>query len=155
MPQRACPQCGSLLQSEQRETAGESVAVDVCPSGDGLFLDEGEVEQLTRGRELHPLLLDELSEDVGAPRQECPNCNEIMGSEALQLEDEGLELDVCTVCHGVWITQDELSMLESMVSERPPMGEEEMEGIWDEELPALERRQRIGELLGTLSPRER
>lgn len=151
---RLCPQCGEGLSSKRRETSGATVTVDVCPSGDGLFLDEGQTEQLTRGRELHPLLLDELSEDVGAPREECPNCNEIMGSESIELEEENLELDVCTVCHGIWIRQDELSALESMVSERPSLNEAEMEGIWDEELPALERRQRMGELLGTLSERE-
>lgn len=150
---RVCPQCGEALSSEERETSGATVTVDVCPAGDGLFLDEGQTEQLTLGRELHPLLLDELSEDVGAPRQECPNCNEIMGSEAIELHEEAIELDVCTVCHGVWLTRDELSTLESMMADRPPMGEEEMEGIWDEALPPLERRQRIGELLGTLSSR--
>lgn len=151
MPQRACPQCGQLLADEQRSVGDGTVVVDVCPAGDGVFLDESEVEQLTRGRELHPLLLDELSEDVGAPRQECPHCNEIMGSEALELQEENIELDVCTVCHGVWLSRDQLSTLESMVADRPPMDEEEMAGIWDEQLPDLERRQRIGELLGSVS----
>lgn len=153
MAQRSCPQCGDRLSAEERDVGDTTVSVDVCRAGDGLFIDESETEQLTRGRELYPLLLDELADDVGAPRQECPHCNEIMVSESLELEDEGIELDVCTVCHGVWIAQDQLSAMESMAAEREPMEEEEMEGIWDEELPALQRRQRIGELIGTLTGR--
>lgn len=150
MPERACPQCGEPLVPDQRQTAQSSVTVDACPVEDGVFLDEGEIEQLTLGRELHSLLVDELSEDVGAPRDECPSCNEIMVSERLELEEEDIELDVCTVCHGVWIRQDELSTLQAMAAQRPPMGGEEMDAIWDEGVPDLQRRETLGALIGTI-----
>jgi Zn-finger nucleic acid-binding protein len=119
-----------------------------------VFLDEGETQQLALGLELHPLLLDELAEDVGAPRQECPHCNEILVSEHLDLADEDIELDVCTVCHGIWIREDELSTMQAMVAAGPPLGEAEIDEIWDEQLPPLRRRERIAELLGTLGRRE-
>lgn len=151
---RACPQCGEELSSERRETAGATVTVDVCPGGDGVFLDEGETEQLTLGLELHPLLLDELAEDVGAPREECPDCNEIMVSEHLELAAEDIELDVCTVCHGIWLREDELSAMESMQAGGPRMGEAEIDEIWDDELPELRRRERIVELLGSIGQQE-
>lgn len=151
MPERVCPQCGDPLSSERRSVSDGTVEVDVCEAGDGLFMEEGEIEQLTRGRELFGLLVDELSEDVGAPREECPLCNEIMVSEALELQREAIEVEVCTVCHGLWISKDQLSTLQSIAADRPPMEETEMAGIWDERLPALERRQRIGELLGSVS----
>lgn len=154
MTERSCPQCGELLVAEQRETAESTVTVDVCPSGDGVFLDESETQQLTLGVELYPLLLDELADDVGAPREECPHCNEIMVSESLELAAEDVELDVCTVCHGIWVTQDELSTMESMRAGGPPLGEAEIDEIWDEGLPALRRRERIVELLGTVGEQE-
>lgn len=152
MPERACPQCGEPLASQQRETAQSTVVVDACPVGDGVFIDEGETQQLTLGVELYPLLLDELTEDVGAPREECPNCKEIMVSESIRLADEDIELDVCTVCHGIWMRQDELSTMVSMAAERETIDENEMDEIWDEALPDLQRRERIVELLGSLEP---
>lgn len=154
MPERTCPLCGELLVAEERQTAESTVQVDACPAGDGVFLDEGETQQLTLGVELHPLLLDELAEDVGAPREECPHCNEIMVSEHLELAAEDVELDVCTVCHGLWLREDELSAMESMQAGGPPIGEAAIDEIWDEELPPLRRRERIAELLGTIGQGE-
>lgn len=151
MAERSCPHCGEPLASQRRQTADSVVTVDVCTNGDGVFVDAGEVEQLTLGRELYPLLLEELGTDVGAPRGECPQCNEIMGTEVLELEEEDVEVDVCTVCHGLWFEQGELSALWEIASSRPALREDEVAGIWDDELPDLDRRERLGQLLGTLS----
>jgi Zn-finger nucleic acid-binding protein len=154
MPVRVCPLCGEPLVTEQRETAESSVSVDACPVGDGVFVDESETQQLALGLDLYPLLLEDLTEDVGAPRQECPSCNEIMGSESIELVDEDVELDVCTVCHGLWIREDELSTMQAMAAQGAPLGEAEIDEIWDEQLPALRRRERVAELLGTLGEQE-
>lgn len=151
MSERPCPQCGELLASQRRQTADSVVTVDVCTSGDGVFVGEGEIEQLTVGRELYPLLLEDLGTDAGAPRLECPQCNEIMGTEVLELEAEDVEVDVCTVCHGIWLSQGELTALRDIASSQPELREDEVASIWDEEMPDLDRRERLGRLLGTLS----
>lgn len=154
MAQRWCPQCGETLKREQRETGGATVAADVCPSGDGVFLDEGEIDQLTRGRELASLLRDELGRDEGAPRLECPNCKEIMATEVLELEDEDAEIDVCTVCSGIWLSREELSGLQGVEGADRSFNEDEMAEIWDDGLPPLQRRERLGSLLATVSTDE-
>ena len=41
-----CPRCGAALEIQQMK----DVAVDACPKGDGIWLDRGELEQIT-GRE--------------------------------------------------------------------------------------------------------
>jgi Transcription factor zinc-finger len=42
--QANCPRCGAALEIQQLK----GVAVDACPNGDGLWLDKGELEQITR-----------------------------------------------------------------------------------------------------------
>src|SRR5258705_6671516 len=41
--QATCPRCGSPLEV----THLKGVAVDACPNGDGIWLDKGELEQIT------------------------------------------------------------------------------------------------------------
>lgn len=151
MADRWCPQCGEPLEQEQRETAGASVRADVCPNEDGVFLDAGEIDQLTRGRQLSELLREDLGADAGSLRSECPSCREIMATEVLELEDEDAEIDVCTVCGGIWIGYGEISGLQGVEGGDRALDEDEMAEIWDEKLPPLRRRRRLGDLLATLS----
>jgi Zn-finger nucleic acid-binding protein len=41
-----CPKCGVLMRERERG----DVIMDVCPSGDGIWLDGGELERLTNER---------------------------------------------------------------------------------------------------------
>src|SRR2546421_10592268 len=41
----ACPRCGQILQ-EQLYTRGSELLVDVCPGCEGVYLDQGELEQV-------------------------------------------------------------------------------------------------------------
>ncbi len=42
--QATCPRCGAALEVTQLK----GVAVDACPKGDGIWLDKGEVEVITK-----------------------------------------------------------------------------------------------------------
>ena len=41
-----CPKCGAMMRERERG----DVIMDVCPSGDGIWLDGGELERLTNER---------------------------------------------------------------------------------------------------------
>lgn len=42
-----CPKDQTAMRERERETAGEVVVMDVCPSCGGIWLDKGELEKLT------------------------------------------------------------------------------------------------------------
>lgn len=43
-----CPRCGTAMRERERDLGGGMVVVmDVCPSCGGVWLDKGELEQLT------------------------------------------------------------------------------------------------------------
>lgn len=43
-----CPKCQTALRERERETSsGDVVVMDVCPSCGGIWLDKGELEQLS------------------------------------------------------------------------------------------------------------
>ena len=44
-----CPRCQTVMREREREVgAGEMVVMDVCPNCGGIWLDKGELENLTR-----------------------------------------------------------------------------------------------------------
>jgi Zn-finger nucleic acid-binding protein len=44
----SCPRCGAAMRERERDLGGGMVVVmDVCPSCGGVWLDKGELEQLT------------------------------------------------------------------------------------------------------------
>jgi hypothetical protein len=42
--QAICPRCGTALEVQELK----GVAVDICPKGHGLWLDQGELEEITK-----------------------------------------------------------------------------------------------------------
>lgn len=129
--QYPCPTCLGVLMAKLRlGRSDEPLIIDHCRRCGGIWLQAGEVQQLRR------LPADTLGEFVtrGAPSAaplchachvplprdaaacegcgaantlDCPQCEAAMSTE----EHEGVRLDVCRSCRGVWFDHHELSAI--------------------------------------------
>lgn len=126
-----CPVCvGVMMDKKHVEKRTGSVTVDYCSRCGGLWFDRGEVAHISQRAEdvIHPLLIDAAArvrppcQECGTPLDrnaercevcrrrnvlDCPVCDETMERR----EREGLVLDVCRRCHGVWFDNAELSAI--------------------------------------------
>lgn len=100
-----CPVC--FVKMEQEQVRG--VTVDVCPNCTGTWLDRGELRRVLGDRKL----ADYLTKAIGTrseSRMVCPRCGGLMDHK----HAEGLVVDVCVECHGVWLDPGELEGLETL-----------------------------------------
>lgn len=152
MLDRECPRCWEPLEEEEREVFGPNVTVDVCPSCDGEFLDEGEIKRLTGDRDLHTLLTDHLGVDADSDLV-CPGCGDVMDAELLELEDETVEVDVCLGCRGIWLDDGELAKLEEATADFGELDDAKRAEIFDAETGGRRRKGLLGRLLSRLRRR--
>ena len=103
---RDCPKCFSALRHEIIRKGIWKVEIDRCGSCSGLFLDKGELMTLTGNRPLHHLTTKHLGIDSDSELL-CPSCGSLMDDE----HAEGVEIDVCLQCNGVWLDKNELDSL--------------------------------------------
>ena len=126
-----CPVCVGLLMEKRRfDGSAGSLTIDYCTRCGGMWFDRGEVGVLARREpgSVHELIvdpalrvhppcqecrspLDRAAEKCGVCGRrnvlDCPVCDEAMERRA----HEGLVLDVCKRCHGVWFDNAELSTI--------------------------------------------
>lgn len=123
-----CPVCLGVKLSKVRLVAKPALTLDRCERCGGIWFDEGEVERLARlrvegaRRQIQPstaafsmschrcqALMDRNAETCSACGWknvlECPVCSRTMERR----EVEGLHLDFCGKCRGVWFDQIELA----------------------------------------------
>lgn len=106
-PTLSCPACsGALLSKEYSK-----VEVDECPGCHGLWLDQGELEQLARLKRLPQRLLKIKHLPMQHLRPEgtrpCPRCSQILVGTMVK----GVRVDICSDCRGLWLDQGELNEL--------------------------------------------
>lgn len=95
-----CPDCKkSMVILEYKE-----VELDFCPTCRGVWLDEGELEQILHDRDAAMNLVDWTGGRKGERR--CPRCMEKM--HVIKLPNGGPEIDVCPAACGIWFDQGEL-----------------------------------------------
>jgi Zn-finger nucleic acid-binding protein len=82
----------------------DGIEVDFCPDCRGVWLDEGELEQLLHGREAALRLIDWKSGAKG--KRHCPRCTAAM--RIVHLPNSGPEIDVCPEACGIWFDRGEL-----------------------------------------------
>jgi len=108
----SCPRCYDPFHTK----VVEGVSVDLCDRCGGLWLDRGEAECLLRSQPLPDFLTNPSArqQSVEFRRQgqrECPRC-----SVALQLAAvEGVQLDGCAQCGGVFLDRGELAELHGKI----------------------------------------
>jgi|TARA_B110000438_G_scaffold43793_1_gene43733 Zn-finger nucleic acid-binding protein len=106
---RDCPRCFSELKPEKLSKGLWKVEIDKCESCSGIYLDKGELMTLTGNRPLHHLTTKHLGIDSGSELL-CPSCGSIMDDE----HPDGVEIDVCLQCNGVWLDKKELDLLKKI-----------------------------------------
>ncbi|NQU10515.1 zf-TFIIB domain-containing protein [bacterium] len=117
-----CPTCDqALMIVHLRE-----VEVDVCPQCHGLWLDEGELEQLLETPSTPAGtgdLLDQLDARPGplpADRHLCPRCDRPLQEVAIPgRSGTNLTLDTCGRQHGWWFDANELTTLLGLNPDHP------------------------------------
>jgi len=104
---KKCPQCN--LKLEQALLAG--VEVDYCPSCYGLWFDEDELQLAKdeKDRDLRWLDIDLWKDpakfQVSRGRKLCPE--DRMPLYEVRYADSDVKVDVCNVCHGIWLDRGE------------------------------------------------
>ena len=81
--------------------------IDRCPEGDGFWLQGRELSKLQILMEWHRgLIKPKPQEPQVEPSSErnCPRCRQKM----LKKEYEGVSIDICEKCGGIWMDKDEL-----------------------------------------------
>ena len=99
--QRTCPRDRSPLAARKLE----GVTVDECPTCGGAFFDANELGRATGDKELARYL----SQVHGAATSPmvCPACGHLMDLDKV----DGVEIDHCTSCLGVWLDAGEMDRL--------------------------------------------
>ena len=101
-----CPDCQEpLIIVEYRE-----VEIDVCPHCSGCWLDGEEMGFLLHGEFLYLEEIDAIRGRLGTRR--CPLCGKRMRVGPFAESD--VEVDVCTMGHGLWLDRGELKALLSL-----------------------------------------
>jgi Zn-finger nucleic acid-binding protein len=81
----------------------EFVTLDRCPTCHGLWFDAHEIRRVTHDKEL-----EQMAERVRAFAEPspfaCPRC----GGSCVASHIQEVEVDTCTLCHGVWLDAGEL-----------------------------------------------
>ena len=99
-----CPKC----RSEMEHHCIENVVLDHCSECDGLWAERDELAKLI-GSEGNLRSTFGVRDDTGLT---CPKgCNETLRETPYSNLDEGLKLDLCDVCGGVFMDSGELEQI--------------------------------------------
>lgn len=99
--QRTCPRDRTPLVAQTLER----VTIDVCPTCSGAFFDAKELGAATGDKELARYLAQ--THGAASSPMVCPACGNLMDLDKVN----GVEIDHCTSCLGVWLDAGEKDRL--------------------------------------------
>jgi len=99
-----CPSCASRMEVRREGVAG----VDVCAECGGLWLDAGELEQITG--------VSSSSSPGATQYRKCPHCKMAMARVVI----EGISVERCTTCKGLFLDAGELEQIRNGSAKRGP-----------------------------------
>ncbi|PIE17376.1 MAG: hypothetical protein CSA65_09090 [Proteobacteria bacterium] len=114
-PPRSCPHCAIGMV----EQYFNDLEIDACPQCGGIWFDRGELEQvaaeslggglgrLDRAGGRAPTVAG-LCRPVGPTPLRCPACGDPLINYVF-IDDEGLAVDICGLCEGIWLDEGELA----------------------------------------------
>lgn len=142
-----CPRCYEPMDIRTLEVTGRDIEFDICFICDGIFLDEGEMRKVTRNKPLEKWLVEYMGVEDDSELV-CPRCGSTMNEEEVQ----GVKVDICLQCKGIWFDGGELEEIKSMkpddFKEIPP---ERRAKKYDAEYLEMRKRKMsgiLGKLLG-------
>ena len=121
MSERRCPVDGAKLVEIEHYGA----IVDQCPVCSGIWCDKGELEtmvdtaaralaKLRRGQaNRKPFTLTTPAMRAVGHHRTCP----IDGAGLIHRERHGVAIDLCPLCHGIWLDTDELQAIINLTAE--------------------------------------
>ena len=100
-----CPVCKEPMVTMELN----NVEIDYCFDCGGIWLDQGELEQLVSDTDYLKKLLKtfKVKHFIKEKKRRCPKCNRKMKKVSVGLERKTL-LDVCPKQHGIWFDSGEL-----------------------------------------------
>ena len=111
-----CPRDGANLESQTID----GTRLDACPTCAGLFLDHGELNQLTDPTpgdiEFSTVDLDSFNHDDSYQATSCPRDQSTMRKVDFNV-DTAIILDYCSTCRGFWLDGGELDRIRTEVKE--------------------------------------
>lgn len=110
-----CPRCKSPLVKEVINEVTIEFDVFKCNSCEGIWFEKNEdftkIEKITE-----PLLVEFRhipSREVQMEPLTCPSCNNLHYMNKVENDrDHKVIIDVCSVCHGVWLDKGELDAIQ-------------------------------------------
>lgn len=123
---RLCPRCRSRLR-ERQFVPESAIRIDVCQDCDGVWLDGGElhqIEDLAKDPENRKLRLMravwDLRKKAGiADPMMCPKCRKPTLNDLNT--GEGVTVDFCSGCKGVWFERGELGRMVELSKDVPDL----------------------------------
>ncbi|MBP9760575.1 MAG: zf-TFIIB domain-containing protein [Candidatus Pacebacteria bacterium] len=104
-----CPACTNTILTSKMI---DDVRIDSCPACEGIWLDNGELQNAKniRLKDFHWFDVDLWKHDAdffGAPSgMHCPNCKNT-DLHTIKYDHSNISIDVCEFCHGIWLDRKE------------------------------------------------
>lgn len=110
-----CPSCkNEMLLIEMND-----VEADWCPGCNGIWLDEGELEIISKIESAESPIIKAIHNIGGSDgNRKCPRCGIFMKIRKVPTSPE-IELDICPKGHGVWFDNGELEKILRELSAEP------------------------------------
>ena len=103
-----CPKCDQPLSA----TTVQGAEVDQCPACRGIWFDEHELQTILalKSADLRPLSRGHDQTELDRKTGHCPrDANRL--TRVCSARDRAVVIDVCPVCHGIWLDGGELRKL--------------------------------------------
>lgn len=135
VPTMKCPRDGAELTARIYEA---DVEIDECPTCEGMFLDNGELEAIQRAMDAKQVEVDSVdtvSEGLDSARNEalgrvpCPRCGAEMTSRRYGFGSQVM-IDVCPQGCGLWLDGGELQQLEAFYERSNREGTDDLPLTW-------------------------
>jgi len=135
-----CPKCDKAM--EEFEYASTGIMLDRCLEGHGFWLDNGELDKMQMMMEYYKRLHEPAPKtDAKLTWRKCPVCT---NEKLVEKSYEGVPLDFCLKCGGVWLDSDELHQVIEKKEEKFSQGVKEE--VNPEEFKQAERPSLVKEL---------
>ncbi|MHA1658684.1 MAG: TFIIB-type zinc ribbon-containing protein [Promethearchaeota archaeon] len=118
-----CPNCGTKLE----KAIFHNVEIDYCPNCLGIWFDQDELRLAKDSEDEDLKWLDiDLWEDetkfkLSPVTKLCPRCR--LPLYEVEYADSGIKVDVCNICHGIWLDRGEFKKIINYLEEK---GKKEM-----------------------------
>jgi Zn-finger nucleic acid-binding protein len=121
---RNCPRCNVGMKLEDRL----GVEIDKCPKCKGMWFDNNELDKLSGGKALEGSIF---TARVLGKELKCPACT----TDMEYMTVEGVTIDHCPQCEGVWLDDGELKNLRLSMPQQHQFGKEDAPYAIEEEKP--------------------